>query len=144
MSDISRRHANVRFSPNLFTPYPGIPIWPQLRELGVREPDNFEEWSDVALGSNHLPWLQGEELRRLRRMLEYFLLSTQLRRRGSQFGWIQRTLRSRIFSPFEWRLRRNQFKVPWELWLARGLKRLVTRRSLLTGQALHHEMREVC
>ena len=30
MSDIGRQFPNVRFSPNIFTPYPGIPIWPQL------------------------------------------------------------------------------------------------------------------
>jgi len=144
MSDISRRHPNVRFSPNLFTPYPGIPIWPQLRELGVREPCCLEEWGDVALGSNHLPWLQGEELRRLRRMLEYFLLSTQMRHANYRLGWVPRRFRKAFQIPFEWRLRRNQFRVPWDLWLARGLKRLVARRSLLTGQALHHELREVC
>lgn len=144
MSDISRRHANVRFSPNLFTPYPGIPIWPQLREMGVREPRSLEEWSDVALGSNHLPWLQGDELQRLRRMLEYFLFSTQMHRPGTRFTWIRRGLRKSLNAPLAWRLRRNQFKLPWELWLARGVERLVTRRSLLTGQALHHEMREVC
>src|SRR5438093_8691103 len=28
MSEIARRHANVSFSPNIFTPYPGIPVWP--------------------------------------------------------------------------------------------------------------------
>src|ERR1700728_4577556 len=33
MSDIARKFSNVSFSPNIFTPYPGIPIWPQLREL---------------------------------------------------------------------------------------------------------------
>ena len=28
MADIYRRYSNVSFSPNIFTPYPGIPIWP--------------------------------------------------------------------------------------------------------------------
>jgi radical SAM superfamily enzyme YgiQ (UPF0313 family) len=73
MSEIYRRHANVTFSPNIFTPYPGIPIWPQLRDLGVREPESLEEWASVELGSNHLPWLQGEDLRRLKRLLKEFL-----------------------------------------------------------------------
>src|SRR5207249_366085 len=59
MSEIARRHANVSFSPNVFTPYPGIPIWPQLKEMGLREPQSLEEWADVALGNNLLPWLQG-------------------------------------------------------------------------------------
>ena len=63
MSDIACKHANVSFSPNIFTPYPGIPIWPELRKMGVREPQSLEEWANVDLGSNHLPWLQGQGTR---------------------------------------------------------------------------------
>src|SRR5262249_711113 len=100
MSEIFQRHSNVSFSPNIFTPYPGIPIWPQLRAMGVREPPSLLDWADVGLGSTHLPWRQGEELRRLKRMLREFL-STNRRRRS---------------------------------------KRMVTRRSLLTGQPLRSEV----
>ena len=35
MGQIAERFDNVSFSPNVFTPYPGIPIWPQLRSHGV-------------------------------------------------------------------------------------------------------------
>jgi anaerobic magnesium-protoporphyrin IX monomethyl ester cyclase len=80
MTDISRKHSNVSFSPNIFTPYPGIPIWPQLEAMGVRKPQTLEEWADVGLGSNHLPWLQGEALLQLRAVLEDFLRDTQMRR----------------------------------------------------------------
>ena len=79
MSEIFARHSNVTFSPNIFTPYPGIPIWSQLKALGVREPQSLEEWADVGLGTNHLPWLQGEELLRLNRMLDEFLLNNRTR-----------------------------------------------------------------
>ena len=101
MSEIFRKHRNVSFSPNIFTPYPGIPIWPQLRAMGVKEPRCLEEWADVGLGSNHLPWLQGEELERLQDMLNEFLENHRSQRMAS--------------------------------------KPLVTRRSLLTGQALQSE-----
>ncbi len=80
MSDIARQFWNVSFSPNIFTPYPGIPIWPQLRELGMREPQSLAEWVDLPLGKKALPWLQGEELARLRKMLKFFLLNNQLRK----------------------------------------------------------------
>ena len=76
MTDISRQYSNVRFSPNIFTPYPGIPIWPQLRTMGVEEPQSLAEWADVGLGCNRLPWLQGQDLLRLKRMLESFQLVT--------------------------------------------------------------------
>ena len=41
--------------------------------MGVKEPRCLEEWADVGLGSNHLPWLQGEELGTLQNMLNEFL-----------------------------------------------------------------------
>ena len=143
MSEIARQHFNVSFSPNIFTPYPGIPIWPQLRQMGVREPQSLEEWESLPLGNNILPWLRGEELERLRRMLEFFLLNNQIRRATSAAPWL-RGARKALGAPLRWRLRKSYFAFPWELWVARNTERLVTRRSLLTGQALSHNMQEVC
>lgn len=144
MSDIARSYSNVSFSPNIFTPYPGIPIWPQLRQMGVREPQSLEEWNDLPLGKNVLPWLRGEELRRLGRMLEFFLLNNQIRKATAGIPWLRRGFRQFLSAPLRWRLRNRRFGFPWELWLARTTERLITRRSLLTGQALSHSMREVC
>ncbi len=144
MSDIALKHANVGFSPNIFTPYPGIPIWPELRKMGVREPQSLEEWAHVDLGSNHLPWLQGSELDRLKRMLEFFLLHNQIRKAAARAAWIRLGLRRALSAPLRWRFRRNEFAVPWELWVARATERLVTRRSLLTGETLGHGMQDVC
>ena len=144
MSDIAAKYSNVGFSPNIFTPYPGIPIWPELRKMGVREPQSLEEWADVHLGSNHLPWLQGAELDRLKRTLEFFLLHNQIRRVAARVPWIRRGVRRALGAPVRWRLRKNRFAIPWELWVARATERLVTRRSLLTGETLQHGMEEVC
>ncbi len=144
MSDIANQYSTVGFSPNIFTPYPGIPIWPELRKMGVHEPQSLEEWAQVDLGSNHLPWLQGRELGRLRRMLEFFLLQNQLRKATSRAPWIRRGVRRVLTAPLRWRLRSNELAVPWELWLARATERLVTRRSLLTGQTLNHGMSDAC
>jgi anaerobic magnesium-protoporphyrin IX monomethyl ester cyclase len=144
MGDIARQFWNVSFSPNIFTPYPGIDIWPQLRALGVREPQTLEEWVDLPLGQNVLPWLQGEELRRLRSMLEFFLLHNQIRKATKNSPWLRTGLRRMLTAPVRWRVRTNHLAFPWELWLARGAEKLVTRRSLLTGQPLGHSMDEVC
>jgi anaerobic magnesium-protoporphyrin IX monomethyl ester cyclase len=92
MSDIGRQFPNVSFSPNIFTPYPGIPIWPQLREMGVPEPKSLREWMDMPLGANMLPWLKGRELTRLQRMLNYFLLNNQIDRRHKNHSWLRRTV----------------------------------------------------
>jgi radical SAM superfamily enzyme YgiQ (UPF0313 family) len=144
MSDIARQFWNVSFSPNVFTPYPGIPIWPQLRELGMREPQSLQEWVDLPLGKSVLPWLQGEELSRLRRMLEFFLLNNQLRKATTNHPGLRQGLRRALGAPLRWRIRANKYSFPWELWVARSFERIVTRRSLLTGQPLSTEVSEVC
>jgi anaerobic magnesium-protoporphyrin IX monomethyl ester cyclase len=143
MSDIGRQFPNVRFSPNIFTPYPGIPIWPQLRELGVPEPQTLEEWMEMPLGANFLPWLRGHELARLDRMLSYFLLLNQVRR-GSKLSLVQRTIGLIIQNPIRWRLRSSLFTFPWELWLSQLSERLIRRRSLVTGHELPTETANVC
>jgi anaerobic magnesium-protoporphyrin IX monomethyl ester cyclase len=144
MSEIGREFRNVSFSPNIFTPYPGIPIWPQLRELGVHEPKSLREWMDMPLGSNILPWLQGRDLQRLQRMLEYFLLNSQIRPSNRSYPLLRRGVRRIVQAPVRWRLRRSRYAFPWELWLARSTERLVSRRSLVTGQPLPKEPASAC
>jgi anaerobic magnesium-protoporphyrin IX monomethyl ester cyclase len=139
MSDIARR-----FSPNIFTPYPGIPIWPQLRTLGVNEPKSLREWMDMPLGANMLPWLQGKELARLGRMLEYFLLNSQMHRPPQSYSWLRCGIRWIVQSPIHWRLQSSHYFFPWELWLARLSERMVARRSLVTGQELPKEPANAC
>ena len=147
MSDIARRHSNVSFSPNIFTPYPGIPIWPQLKQMGVREPQSLEEWNDLALGANVLPWLQGEELLRLQRMLDFFLINNHIRKAARERPWLNRAFRLALGAPLRWRLRKRRFEFPVELWAlsAAGLTSgVVKKRSLVTGQPLAHGTGEVC
>jgi anaerobic magnesium-protoporphyrin IX monomethyl ester cyclase len=136
MSDIARQFPNVSFSPNIFTPYPGIPIWPQLRELGVPEPHSLREWMDMPLGANMLPWLKGKELARLDRMVEYFLLNSKFCRQKGGLSGLRQAVQFVIQSPIRWRLRSNQSFFPWELWLAHLSERVALRRSLVTGQEL--------
>jgi hypothetical protein len=144
MSDIAKSFWNVSFSPNIFTPYPGIPIWPQLREMGVREPQSLEEWAELPLGRNTLPWLQGDELRKLQRMLEFFLLNNQLRKATKNHPRLRAGLRRAFGAPLRWRLKVNRYSFPWELWVGRKLEQIVTRRSLVTGQPLPGQGADVC
>jgi len=144
MSDIAKEFSNVTFSPNIFTPYPGIPIWPQLKEMGVREPQSLEEWETLALGANVLPWLRGEDLRKLRRSLDYFLLNNQIRKVTKKIPWARRGVRRLLGAPVRWRIGKNRYSFPWELWLSRAVEKVVTRRSLLTGQPLAEPTHEVC
>lgn len=144
MSEVARQYWNISFSPNIFTPYPGIPIWPQLTQLGLQEPQSLEEWGSLPLGRNVLPWLQGEELHRLRRSLEYFLLNNQIRKATKEKAWLRRSFRRALGAPVRWRIGNNRYSFPWELWVSRTVERVTTRRSLLTGQQLSEGMQEVC
>jgi anaerobic magnesium-protoporphyrin IX monomethyl ester cyclase len=144
MTDIGSQFRNVHFSPNIFTPYPGIPIWPQLRTLGVPEPKSLKQWGEMALGVNMLPWLKGTELSRFNRMLQYFLLNSQLRKRGKAETWLRRITRLTVLRPIRWRLRSSRYSFPWEIWLSRLSERLIMRRSLVTGQELPKNAANVC
>ncbi len=141
MGQIAERFDNVSFSPNVFTPYPGIPIWPQLRAMGLREPQSLSEWTSIDLGTNNLPWLQDKSYARLQRGIAYFLLDNQINktRRGSRSSVMQSILQA-ARKPLHWRIRNYSFGWPWELWLSMAKQWLVVRRSLLTGQSLSHNL----
>jgi len=141
MGEIGARYSNVTFSPNVFTPYPGIPIWPELTELGLLEPQTLAEWADIDLGASKLPWLQGRPFSQLRRGIAYFLLANEVNKAGMRArSEMLRGLLSIVRRPLHWRLRHYFFALPWELWLSMARKWLVMRRSLLTGQSLSREL----
>jgi len=144
MTDIARDYPNVSFSPNIFTPYPGIPIWPQLKEMGVREPQSLEEWETLALGTNVLPWLRGENLRKLHRSLDYFLLNNQIRKVAKRVPWAKRSVRRILGAPVRWRIGKSRYSFPWELWVSRAVEKVVRKRSLLTGRALAERTEQAC
>ncbi len=146
MGEISHQFPNVSFSPNIFTPYPGIPIWPQLRQLGLHEPQSLEEWATMPLGENLLPWLQGAEYRRVKRMLTYFLLDHQTRRqiRQTKPSPMGQMFSTALSLPLRWRLRHRFYRFPVELWMMNLKRQLTLRRSLLTGQSLGHDLERIC
>ncbi len=144
MGEIAEQFENVTFSPNLFTPYPGIPIWPELLEAGMHEPQSLEEWASVGLGQAELPWLSGRASAELSRSMSYFMLANQLSKSISKSR--SKTLRKgmRILQkPLHWRLKHHAFSLPLELWASKAQNWLVVRRSLLTGDPLGREMKEV-
>jgi radical SAM superfamily enzyme YgiQ (UPF0313 family) len=141
MAGIASKYDNVSFSPNMFTPYPGIPIWPELREKGLAEPGSLSEWADIDLGITNLPWLRGRDLQGLKRGIGYFLLDARLnkaRRKSRSTVW--RWALAQAQKPLHWRLRHSCFRLPLELTLSRTPARMTVRRSLLTGQHLSSEL----
>jgi radical SAM superfamily enzyme YgiQ (UPF0313 family) len=144
MGQIAEQFDNVTFSPNLFTPYPGIPIWPELLEAGLREPQSLEEWASIGLGQAELPWLSERAGTDLSRGISYFMLVNQLskgaRKLRSSLG---RKAMRLLQKPLHWRLKHHVFAFPIELWASMAQHWLVVRRSLLTGDPLGRQMKEV-
>jgi radical SAM superfamily enzyme YgiQ (UPF0313 family) len=143
MARIAEQFDNVTFSPNVFTPYPGIPIWPELIRLGLNEPASLEAWSSMGLGEIALPWLPEHTKQDLQRSVSYFLLHNLLNkaRRKSRSPLVRAAL-ALTQRPLHWRLRNHAFRFPLELWLSRARQWLAVRRSLLTGEALSHSLGE--
>jgi anaerobic magnesium-protoporphyrin IX monomethyl ester cyclase len=144
MEEISKSYPNVSFSPNVFTAYPGIPIWNQMKELGLKEPASLEEWAEVSLGKNRLPWFQGREFQRAKRMMSYFIMTHQLRKDARKLAsQTQKRLASAFMAPLAWRLKHKFYRFPFDLWLLRGRNQLIMRRSLLTGSSLGEDLERI-
>jgi hypothetical protein len=146
MSEIARRFDNVTFSPNIFTPYPGIPAWKELEKLGVRQPGSLQAWSGLSLGTGILPWLQGAEYRRIRRSIAFFLLHNELAKaaRRVNVSRVRRRLLRAAQRPLHWRLEQGFFEWPVELLLSRANARITARRSLITGRVVGHGLEDAC
>jgi len=55
----------------LFTPYPGVQLFPRYKELGYVPPDSFEGWSEVNLNeADSCPWVTRRLLRLYRHCLK--------------------------------------------------------------------------
>jgi hypothetical protein len=112
----------------------------------MKEPKSLEEWANMPLGKNLLPWLQGEEYRRVKRMLTYFVLNHQIRRLAnrSALSPLRRRLWLVLTAPLSWRLRRKFYRFPIELWMIWFKNQFALRRSLLTGQSLGRDLEKIC
>jgi radical SAM superfamily enzyme YgiQ (UPF0313 family) len=142
MSEINDRFDNVSFSPNIFTPYPGIPAWSELRRLGIEEPQTLADWGQIDLKGNVLPWLRGRTYSQVRRGMAYLLLKSEVIKAAQRESQppAGRILLEWFLKPLAWRLRNNCFHWPVELWLAFVRRWLVVRRSLLTGRGLSYRL----
>jgi radical SAM superfamily enzyme YgiQ (UPF0313 family) len=122
---IGRANPDADFFTNIFSPYPGSPIWPKAVELGVREPQSLEEWASFHPKVQVLPWLSGKRHARVQRIREYIRIGYSARqmvvqrKRGFK-GLVERTLRGLARA----RLRSLLIAVPVEVWALRAYKSL--------------------
>jgi radical SAM superfamily enzyme YgiQ (UPF0313 family) len=122
---IGKANPEADFFTNIFSPYPGSPIWPQAIAAGVREPQSLEEWAAFHPKVQLLPWLQGKKHARIQRIRDYIRLGYSARqmviqpKRGWK-GWAERTLRQLA----RWRLRSLATFFPFEVWALKAYKAL--------------------
>ncbi|MBK5257236.1 MAG: B12-binding domain-containing radical SAM protein [Vicinamibacteria bacterium] len=125
VDSIGRRNPEAAFFTNIFSPYPGSPIFPEALRLGVQEPTSLEEWASFHPKIQKLPWLQDRAHARVQRIRDYIRIGYSARKmvvhRPDGFkDWVRRGLQ-RIA---RFRLRHLAVAFPIEVWALRAWKEL--------------------
>ena len=120
---IGRANPEADFFTNIFSPYPGSPIWPLAVRMGVREPASLEEWAAFYPKIQVLPWLQGKRHARIQRIRDYIRMGYSARqmvvpRRRGLRGLAESALRRLA----RWRLRTLMIRFPVEVWALKAYK----------------------
>jgi anaerobic magnesium-protoporphyrin IX monomethyl ester cyclase len=124
MMDVCRRFPGAEFWTNIFTPYPGSPIMEQAQEIGIQVPSSLEGWAEFFPRYTVLPWLNGREHRRLQVMRDYLRIAFDRIPIAADTRSRSTRLIQKSFSiPARWRLDRDVYTFPFELWINDKLKR---------------------
>ena len=101
---------------NIFTPYPGSPLWDPSLDLGVDPPETLEDWIDFFPRITTLPWLRGAQHRRLQDIRQYLRFGFPNVRVGEDRGSLRHRLALRTLGPSaRWRLRAHHYRAPLEV-----------------------------
>ncbi len=110
---------------NLFTPYPGSPLWPRSIALGLDPPRTLEEWIDFYPRLTVLPWLNGAAHRRLQAIRQYLRFGYPQVRVGEHPHTFRHRLALGVLGPSaRWRIRRHRYGLPLEVRGYEALQRL--------------------
>lgn len=124
MMSVCRRFPGAEFWTNIFTPYPGSPIFSRAEELGIEAPASLEGWADYFPRYTRLPWLNGKEHDRLQIMRDYLRIAFDRIPIGAdRRSNVTRLIQKCISLPARWRLDHDMYRAPVELWLNNKLKR---------------------
>lgn len=137
MMSVCRRFPGAEFWTNIFTPYPGSPIFAKTTELGIDLPTSLEAWADYFPRYTRLPWLDGKEHDRLQVTRDYLRLAFDripigADRRGKMTRLIQKT----ISLPARWRLDHDIYRMPLELWINNRLKKHIAAKPAVDAKRL--------
>ena len=122
---IGRRNPEAAFFTNIFSPYPGSPIFPEAVRLGLQEPRSLEEWAVFYPKIQKLPWLTGKAHARVQRIRDYIRIGYSARKmvvhRPEGFKDL---VRRGLQGLARFRLRRLAVGFPVEVWALRAWKEL--------------------
>ncbi|MEO5762341.1 MAG: radical SAM protein [Vicinamibacteria bacterium] len=122
---IGKRNPDAAFFTNIFSPYPGSPIFPEAVRLGVQEPQSLEEWAVFYPKIQTLPWLKGKAHARIQRIRDYIRIGYSARKmvvhRPDGFKDL---VRRGLQTLARVRLRRLAVGFPVEVWALRAWKEL--------------------
>jgi radical SAM superfamily enzyme YgiQ (UPF0313 family) len=122
---IGKRNPEAAFFTNIFSPYPGSPIFPEAVRLGVQEPKSLEEWAVFYPKIQQLPWLKGKAHARIQRIRDYIRIGYSARKmvvhRPEGFKDL---VRRGLQAIARFRLRRLAVGFPIEVWALRGWQEL--------------------
>lgn len=137
MMSVCRRFPGAEFWTNIFTPYPGSPIFSKTTELGIEPPSSFEAWADYFPRYTRLPWLDGKEHRRLQVTRDYLRLAFDRIPIGAdRRGRVTRLLQKSMSLPARWRLDHDIYRMPVELWVNNRLKRHLAAKPAVDAKRL--------
>lgn len=126
MMDVCRRFPGAEFWTNIFTPYPGSPIFHQAEKLGIEVPTTLEGWVDYFPRYTVLPWLKGKDHHRVQLMRDYLRIAfdrAPIALNGP--GRFAKAIQHLTAYPARWRLDHDCYGFPFELWVNRTLKNIV-------------------
>ncbi len=110
---------------NIFTPYPGSPLWPVSVQKGFVPPSCFEEWADFYPRITRLPWHSAAQHRRLQAIRQYLRFGYHQVNVGEKAHSRRHQMVLNLFQPSSrLRIRHKRFEIPWEVYAYRGLQKL--------------------
>lgn len=117
---IGKKNPEAAFFTNIFSPYPGSPIFPEAVRLGVQEPQSLEEWAVFYPKIQELPWLKGAAHARIQRIRDYIRIGYSARKMVvHRPDGVKDLVRRLLQGIARFRLRRLAVGFPVEVWLLR-------------------------
>ena len=126
MMDVCRKFPGAEFWTNIFTPYPGSPVFHDAAQLGIEVPRSLEGWIDYFPRYTVLPWLNGKDHKRVQTMRDYLRIAfdrAPIAANGP--GRFAKAIQHVTAYPARVRLNHDFYSFPVELWINRQLKNIV-------------------